>query len=137
MGDPVTAPVSVDLEALSKLAREATPGPYERLASKEDGRPIVTGASLGGRPVVARCPYECDADFLAALSPEVVLSLVSRVREAEREGARLREAGRSVVDSAPAGVVAHDHGIGVPMPSEACHGCRLRDALGTLAEVLK
>ena len=76
-------------------------------------------------------------DGVPSWSDDVIAALTKERDEAEREIARLREAGRSVVDSAPAGAVAHDHGIGVPMPSEACHGCRLRDALGALAEVLK
>lgn len=118
----MTEPV-VDLEALSKLAEQAR----ESLGPNQWSR--ATGCGC--------CMESWAGELIDALSPDVVLFLVSRVQEAERKSARLREAGRSVVDSAPAGVVAHDHGIGVPMPAEACHGCRLRDALGTLEEVLQ
>lgn len=50
---------------------------------------------------------------------------------------RLREAGLAVVNEAPPGSIVHDHDMSIPMPSEACSGCRARVALLKLDEVLR
>ena len=75
--------MTVDLEALAKLAQEATPGPWEAgIETPED--PVVFGpngewiANVGAwgkdaTPDIMAC---ADAMFVAAVSPDVVLALV-------------------------------------------------------------
>ena len=79
--------MTTDLDAIERLAREATPGPWKAqehgahrgtIAIEEDGRFIETiaevycGAAHGHGAQNAR--------YIAALSPEVVLDLVRRAR---------------------------------------------------------
>lgn len=81
----MTAPVSVDLEALSQLAQEAAkihPGPWK--VDPENGTDVlatmgglddVIMAEFGGKPFHSATPEF--AALFAACSPDVVLSLVA------------------------------------------------------------
>lgn len=74
MSDPI------DLSRLRDLAREATPGPWREWKDQ----------ILIGEEWVHDLPTYCDARYLAALSPDVLLALLDRLERAERErdGAR-------------------------------------------------
>lgn len=66
----------IDLDALEALARAATPGPW---FADHDGHRSI-GGPIG---VGALRPWREDAAYFAALSPDVVLSLIERLRAAE------------------------------------------------------
>lgn len=79
----------IDLDALEKLAREATPGPWEIEYGTGDDEGEVYGlrARLGERLIETDTgiypPRRRDAAFIAAANPSTVLALVARVRELE------------------------------------------------------
>lgn len=84
------------LADLERLANAATPGPWE---AQERGHPLLgydivgwqfqAGETLAGdRGMFDR---KEDADFVAAMCPEVAKHLVAAVREKDAEIARLRE----------------------------------------------
>ena len=64
----------VNLEALAKLAQEATPGPWHR--EKEHPSHHVFDIRTEDDGLVASMVYPLDAAFIAAASPDVVLVLV-------------------------------------------------------------
>lgn len=80
-GKPVGTPV--DLDALERLAKEATPGPW--MPDGEDFWTVQGGLNMGLVAQIGNPAYPCTADepnarYIAALSPDVVLSLVGEVR---------------------------------------------------------
>ena len=72
--------MTVDLEALSKLASEATPGPWEAdMARNGHWDVVIPGDKNTDEMWMAtlRGPQrEADAAYIAAASPDVVLALV-------------------------------------------------------------
>lgn len=103
----MTAPVSVDLKALSKLAQEAAqihPGPWkvdpengtDVLATSMGGLDDVIMAEFGGKPFHSATPEF--AALFAACSPDVVLSLVSRVHKAEEQVAAMVQLTESLAE---------------------------------------
>ena len=88
----------IDLDEIERLARAATPGPWEYRSAKRpvDGQTDYgIGAQIDGRryciaEVFGRVSEFitpnafATAAFIAALNPAAVLELVERVREAER-----------------------------------------------------
>ncbi len=100
----------LDLSAIHAAAKAATPGPWT--AHKWDrlnDRPPRIDMGHGGRccqfigPASAR---DEDAVFIASASPSVVMALVDRVRELERENERLLVDGRKLIKMAEAVSVA-------------------------------
>jgi hypothetical protein len=90
-GVPVSAPL--DLDQIERLAREATPGPwrasgeYYLLEFVADMGALVLSAP-GQR--VSQSDRAANAAYLEAVSPDVVLSLLERIKKAEAERDRLR-----------------------------------------------
>lgn len=86
--------MSVDLDRLEALARAATSGPWkEWLVTIQESAlvsapaPSVVYFENGTAFHVARCTgwdnREADAAYIAAVSPEVVLALIRRLKDAE------------------------------------------------------
>lgn len=85
------------LPELERLAREATPGPWQsrKAAHPVDGEyDYAIGAHLDGRmQVIAECfgrtdwhsqpPAGANAAYIAAMSPDQCLALIERVKKAE------------------------------------------------------
>ena len=73
----------MSLDALEALARAATPGPWEA-----HGHEVMRPHPDGAYTIAEAMDSRADAAYLAALSPEVVLALVARLRIAERAAVR-------------------------------------------------
>lgn len=109
--------MTLDLDELERLAKAATPGPWEP-AFRDT---VIAGPTKkntprevsGGRGVVARvddddeslwAQAEANAEHIAAANPEVVLALVARVRLAEewsRKGLYSYHGGRCSMAGGP------------------------------------
>lgn len=82
--------MTLDLDRLEQLARAATPGPWQRDPSED--RIVQVGATSSFDSVLNGAPVgDCnstlmgrdeDIDFIAALSPDVVIALVAELRAA-------------------------------------------------------
>lgn len=79
----------IDLDRLDARAKAATPGPWE-MHRYQHG----SGRIFKDRSLIADVHGEGDREWFAALSPDVVTSLVAQAREA----GRLREALRGLAD---------------------------------------
>jgi hypothetical protein len=97
---PDPDPTAGRLAELERLARAATPGPWEaehRCHGRTAADDEAGGLGLevrGPEPATDRGQFArgADAAFIAAAHPGTVLALVERVRELEAENARLRAA---------------------------------------------
>lgn len=107
----MTAP---DLDALERAAQEATPGPWDVWAERIDGDRSRAGDELlqqvalteavgdhlyllnaGGKcPATTGCgpTSEANAAYIASANPAAILSLIARLREAERHRDEARAA---------------------------------------------
>jgi len=81
--------VSLDIEAIERLAKLATPGPWEAFA----GRLIMSDGPMED-PEFERAE---DAAYVAAVSPGVVMGLVDEVRSLRLEAEVSRDAGAALV----------------------------------------
>jgi hypothetical protein len=79
-----------DVEALRKVAEEATPGPWEELHNTAGPMGIITGqdGELGPHPTricwLEINNYEhANATFIALANPQAILSLLEKVKEAD------------------------------------------------------
>lgn|SRR5574343_446175 len=89
----------LDLDALERLARAATPGPWRWNDVHELVGPAVEVDYGSGpkrvEPTLIQTdwqvypPHGADRDYFAAMSPDVILELVARLRRAEAEVAAL------------------------------------------------
>lgn len=87
-----TRPMTDDLERLEALAMAATPGPWEwkdrdgwyELEDQEGYRIADDGTACGEYGGWMELPTEPNAAFIAAANPAAILSLIQRVREADR-----------------------------------------------------
>lgn|SRR3990167_412659 len=83
--------MTLDLDQLERLAKAATPGPWKH----EPGRHLIDVTSADSSELICRCSsypppvMASNALFIAACSPDVILALVARVREAETKLANL------------------------------------------------
>lgn len=89
--------MTVDLDALAQLARAATPGPWKTDVdqfNEEDGRVVcITDDHIDLLATIGigdqQNPYDGqwmrDARYIAAASPDVVLALIERIHELQRE----------------------------------------------------
>lgn len=82
--------MTIDLERLEELAKKATPGPWISRAYAETKVPEVVGPVKPNdmRDRIALCALGRDRDqtwsnfnYIAAVSPDVVLSLITELRE--------------------------------------------------------
>src|SRR5579884_3393550 len=90
LGSRAGVPVTIDLDALEKLAREASSGPWQRMpdddALDEGVTPWVRVALTGkinGR-VDLNLSHLPNADFIAASNPSTVLALIAELRDLRR-----------------------------------------------------
>ena len=78
---------SIDLSALERLARAATPGPWHQDLIHESMRGAPDYAhikcSQDSKPIAYVDRSEHDSTYIAAMSPDVALQLIDRVRKAE------------------------------------------------------
>lgn len=70
--------MSIDLDNLERLAREATPGPWE---DSWDGPDLYVASDT--TIITGLVDSQADAAYIAVVSPDVVLALIERVRAAE------------------------------------------------------
>lgn len=83
-----------DLSRIETLAREATPGPWER--DELQPRAVYRAKYDDCLRRVSECPALYgqqamrDAAYIAAANPAAVLALIERVRELEADAARFR-----------------------------------------------
>lgn len=79
--------MTIDLDALERLARAATPGPWHTGDGYEQQDPGAYVADARGHIVVAQADdspcVPTDAAFIAAANPAAVLELVQRLRATE------------------------------------------------------
>jgi hypothetical protein len=78
--------LSLDIDALERLAREATPGPWKASGPDVDmpgGRCAITFDASDHYAEPEDDQDFANARLIAALSPDVVLGLVARLRRAE------------------------------------------------------
>lgn len=78
--------MTIDLDTIERLARAATPGPWPIAMTSADNRDM--GHARGPEhPRPDRMSWhpqtEIDAAYIAAVSPDVVLEMVARLRKAE------------------------------------------------------
>lgn len=105
----------LDLDAIEAAARAATPGPWEHQPAFFDNavtqNRCLYGASVKGPFYIGsyedRGFSDEDAAYIAALSPDVALALVARVRELE---AALRQIAHEVAENGHCG----EAGVGCP-----------------------
>jgi len=86
--------MTVDLDKLERLAKTATPGPWDSWPWGVADTDEVDTCFFGQRGEPARAAIgECypelgqgenDAQYIAAVSPDVVLELIERIRELEQ-----------------------------------------------------
>lgn len=94
-GTPESLP---GLDALERLARSATPGPWRWGRGPSEVLLADGILAADGSAVFANCgrgagdPSDEDAAFIAAAHPAAVLALVAELRAARAEAARLRQA---------------------------------------------
>ena len=77
-----------NLAELERLARAATPGPWEwwtsnsfrRLSARRDGDVLCAVSCRDGVPDIKGS--EANKDFIAGANPETVLALIERLKEA-------------------------------------------------------
>ena len=96
--------MELDLNELERLAKSATPGPWNRQDFYSSGnRYGVDG--FDGNCVCTSFGPGCsgDFDFIAAANPAVVLELVRRLRDAEKDAARLDFLERNQLEADSAG----------------------------------
>lgn len=85
----------IDIETLERLAKAATPGPYEKVNGAYVGEFPAVGVKGPSLTILAfhagenTAQKEADAAYIAAFSPSVVLALLTRLREAEKDTARV------------------------------------------------
>jgi hypothetical protein len=80
-----------DLDALEKLAEAATPGPWETEVADFDARSWAI-FHRGGTFVAPDAGCEADAAYIAAMSPDVALALIARLRAAEQRAEKAEAA---------------------------------------------
>lgn len=119
--------MTVDVEALARLAEAATPGPWREQGwdEEEQGYFVLGGGDPGtsAERMVAYTPVTnpyaaSDAAFIAAASPEVVLALIAvqlRLAQALRV---IRDSGGAYSTNVAAAALAE---CGIPDPPEEDH----------------
>lgn len=108
--------MNIDLDKLEQVARAATPGPW---ASVHHAVVEANGGHLICPVSDTRGKYEYERgnrDYIAALSPDVVIELVRRLRAAEADAARYRHLRDNMSFSTSAGEVP-EMGLRAWMPA--------------------
>ena len=118
--------MTIDREALRRLAEKATPGPWEGTDGfggtwvTDSGGGIPGGLSGAVHPSTAKMPgvvlgnvSDYDAMYIAAINPQVILALLDELEAAEATAERRRallERSRKVVylGTAPVDTLAHE-----------------------------
>jgi hypothetical protein len=77
--------MSVDLDEIERLAKEATPGPWTSSieTDPETDKPGIIWADAGHHCIGDMYATD-DADYIAAVNPSVVLELIAELREYRR-----------------------------------------------------
>lgn len=81
---PAPAIDEIDVGEIERAAHHATGGPWDWDCDGGDA-PATVYRGTGAPIEVARCEASEDATYLSLLSPDVVLALVARLRQAEAE----------------------------------------------------
>lgn len=84
--------MTIDLDALEKLADEATPGPWEPVSLSGYGSPFsIRMAYQSDNPNASKTHYGIqsvrtrgDAHFIAAANPATIKALIAELKEARR-----------------------------------------------------
>ena len=89
--------MTIDLDALEKLADEATPGPWNDSGHSIDDFDaecmmrmewIVNGTPADGEEDAINANYRADAAFIAAANPTTIKALIAEVRNLRARAAR-------------------------------------------------
>lgn len=81
--------MTLDLDALEAIAREATPGPWEEGSNRPFSRDLQGIFASHEKRYVLKADFDqqpenpADANHIATFDPPTVLALITRVREAE------------------------------------------------------
>lgn len=82
--------MNIDLDKLEQVASKATPGPWRHRATDGGWSGVFEQSSAKAPICQLGFNHPANADFIAALSPDVVLELVRRLRAAEQDAKRYR-----------------------------------------------
>lgn len=111
----------LNLDELDRLAKAATPGPWYSaggyLTARDPDKPsfqqsIYNLNEIGNNHVIQAIPFDRpdDAKFVAAFNPSVAQELIRRLREAEKDAARLDWFQENIVFHKPANYDGCDYG---------------------------
>ena len=75
--------IELNLDELERLAKAATPGPWEMRATEWSRYAVQKSQPDWGAVADTSISHESDMAFISAANPAVVLELVRRLREAE------------------------------------------------------
>lgn len=69
------------LDHMERVTKAAMPGPWFHAGWTEGVRGFEVGSTNGGRPRVCADMTQADAEYIAALPPEVVMWLINIARQ--------------------------------------------------------
>jgi len=121
----MTMTTTIDLDALERIAKAATPGPWQPYASQPEVSVMCSGKVLASIEVRNGFGWR-DMEHIAAFSPTTALALIARVRELQKQKdnlcmlvRRLCAAQKTDRDQMALAYLAQIDGLGSPLRATA------------------
>lgn len=124
--------MTIDLDAIEKLAKEATPGPWRSVPGVLSWVLVPLAGGVNGRVDLDMSNLP-NAEFVAAANPSAVLDLIAEIRRMRKQAlADLSATGQCIEEHIWPGHQKYESLMGIARDLAADDGAMLRDDIDQL-----